>query len=383
LSSTRPSPLRGDHEADVVVLGASLAGLVTALELMKPGRRVAVLEASSVPGATSAADLGHLVTGLALPYTRAVERFGRDEARTLWEWHREGHERLRAWLDALRDDCGHRRNGGFILAADRAEALELADSEDTLREDGFGGEFLDHYMLEARFDVRGFTGAYWAADDGEVTPVALLRALAAFAAAQGVALFEASPASELTADAGGIVARTAQGQLRAPVGVLACASVASLVPGLARWLVPLQVHRLVCTLEVGPSLPSPARSAEGRVAWSLGDDFRAAASRADGAAAEQGFEDLASYLKVHLPAEPRLQGRWAGSLLTVPDGLPLVGFLPAMPMVAALGLGPLGHSWAFVAARWAAESVTGGLDTAPSWLRPSRFPGLSPAAHPQ
>ena len=360
----------GKHEADVVVLGAGLAGLATALALLRPGRRVAVVEAASVAAGASGADLGHVATGLGMPYTRAVARHGGEGARAIWEWHREGQERLRAQIAGLRDDCGYRQGGGFILARDRAEGLELADSEEALHDDGFGGEFLDHYMLEARFAVRGFAGAYWARDDGEVEPVALLGALAAAAVARGAALFEASPVVAAQADARGVCVKTAGGEVHAAAGVVALGAQAPLLfPALAPVLLPLAARRLVCTFPSGPALPSPARTVDGRLGWRLGQDFRIAAFGEPGGT----FESLASVLDAHFIAPPRPHGRWAGTLSTTPDGLPLVGPLPGGPLVAVLGLGALGASWAFMAARWAAEALDQGKDVAPPLLRASRF----------
>ena len=364
----------------MVVLGAGLAGLTTAVALLRPGRRVAVLEALSVAAGASGADLGHLATGLGMPYTRAVARKGREAARTIWEWHREGHERFRAQLDALRDDCGYRRSGGFVLARDRAEGLELADSEEALHDDGFGGEFLDHYMLEARFDVRGFAGAYWAKDDGEVEPVALLAALAGEAVARGAALFEASRVVEAIADARGVCVRTAGGEVRAAAGVVALGAQAPLLfPALAPFLLPVAARRLVCTYPSGPAFPSPARTVDGGLAWRLGQDFRVAAFGEPGGT----FESLAGALETHFKAPPRPHGRWAGTLCTSRDGLPLVGPLPGGPLVAVLGLGTLGTSWAAMAARWAAEALDQGRDAAPPLLRASRFFTASPPPAPR
>lgn len=365
----------------MVVLGAGLAGLATTLELLRAGRRVAVLEASSVGAEASGADLGHVATGLGMPYTRAVARFGKSAARTIWEWHRESHERLRGLLDTLGDDCGYRRNGGFLLARDRSEGRELADSEDALRDDGFGGEFLDHYMLEARFAVRGFAGAYWAADDGEVEPVALLGALASEVVARGAALHEASPALELEADARGVRVRTARGELRAAAGVVALGAQApTLVPSLAPFLRSVEARRLVCAPDPGLALPSPMRTADGTLGWRLGQDLRVAALAGPGGPTSDNppgdaFASLAGLLEVHLVAPPRLLGRWRGTLCTVPDGLPLVGPLQGVPLVAVLGLGGLGHSWAWLAARWAAEALAEGKEAAPPLLRASRFAG--------
>src|SRR4051812_47085025 len=44
------APLTGDRVADVVVVGAGIAGLTTAVELVRAGREVVVLEALAVAG---------------------------------------------------------------------------------------------------------------------------------------------------------------------------------------------------------------------------------------------------------------------------------------------------------------------------------------------
>jgi glycine/D-amino acid oxidase-like deaminating enzyme len=98
-------------------------------------------------------------------------------------------------------------------------------------------------------------------------------------------------------------------------------------------------------------------------------DLRAAAFEERG----EGFDAFARRLETHLVGSPPLLGRWEGTLCTALDGLPLVGPLPGMPLVAVLGLGSLGQSWAFVAARWAAAALAEGTDAAPPLLRASRF----------
>jgi glycine/D-amino acid oxidase-like deaminating enzyme len=112
------------------------------------------------------------------------------------------------------------------------------------------------------------------------------------------------------------------------------------------------------------------------LAWRLDQDFRVAAF----GPSAMSVESLENVLETHFLAPPNPQGRWAGMLSTSPDGLPLVGPLPGSPLVAVLGLGTLGPSWAFVAARWAAEAVTRGVDAAPALLRASRFAAASPPA---
>jgi glycine/D-amino acid oxidase-like deaminating enzyme len=370
--ASRPTPLVGEHQVDAVVLGAGLAGLAVALELARPGFTVVVLEAGSVGASTSGADLGHMATGLSMPYTEAIERYGRDEARSLWEHHRESHQRLAERLKGLAGACGYQRKGGFVLARDRAEALALADSEDALREDGFAGEFLDHYMLEARFALRAFSGAYWAADDGEVEPLALLGVLAEAVHNRG-RLFEASPVREVAVDSTGVTAVTAQGQVRAAHAIVALgAGALPFLPSVSRGLVRLEARRLVCRPPQG-DVPSPARTVDGSLGWRKGRDLRAArfTSAADEGQGGSGYEELASSLREHLGALTEIS-RWSGTLVSGRDGLPLIGPLTGSPLLFVLGLGTLGSSWAFVAARWIAERLFHGKDDVPSLLQAAR-----------
>ena len=144
------------------------------LELSRRGARVAVLGAASADERPRG--LGLALLGPGRPYARVARALGRSEARLVWAAGCENHLRLRALVDEARRDCGYAPRGSFLLAADRAEAGELAESEDMLRDDGFPGEFLDHYMLETRFDLSGFPGAYWAAEDAEVDAALLLGA---------------------------------------------------------------------------------------------------------------------------------------------------------------------------------------------------------------
>ena len=361
----RPAQLSGEVEADVVVLGGGLAGLAAAVAVARPNRKVVVVEGASIGAGSSGADLGHVPTGLGLPYLRAAERFGRERARALWEWHRESHRELVALLEQTGDDCGYRCQGGFLLAHDRAEALDLADSEDALRDDGFPGEFLDHYMLESRFQVRGFSGAYWAADDGELDAMALLRRLAARAEAQGTWIFEACRVEELSVAPGSVVARTARGRVRASFGVIALGAAAGkLLPDLAPRLFSCGARRLAFDLESGASVPSPGRTVAGTLGWRAERDLRAAAFGEPETDSDAGFEALARAVVERMPARPQARGRWSGLIHTGPDGLPLVGECAGSSLFAILGLGTLGHAWAFAAARRAADCLDGRPATA-------------------
>jgi glycine/D-amino acid oxidase-like deaminating enzyme len=360
---------RAPLEADVAVVGAGLPALAAALELSR--RQARVVSIGSDPPGQAVRALGLALLGPGRPYARVAAALGRDEARLVWAAGCESHLRLRDFLEAAGRDCGYAARGSFLLALDRAQAAELAESEDMLRDDGFPGEFLDHYMLETRFDLSGFPGAYWAAEDAEIDGQLLLEALGQRARAAGVA-FVPGAVRAFVAEAGFVVAETEDGAVRAGVGVVATdGAAAGLLPELQGRLGPAAAGRLHAPVLAGASLPSAARTADGRLAWRL----REAAILLSGTgAAEEPREDRLLALAQRLPVEAASARRWDETGEVTADGLPLVGRLPGRPVAVACGFGALSAGLAFAASRWVADALLTGTDPTPGALRAARTP---------
>jgi glycine/D-amino acid oxidase-like deaminating enzyme len=365
---SQAGPLEGTHQTDVVVVGAGLAGCVAAWELSRRGRRVIVLDSES---AGQGGLRGCLGIGLTVPYRTAVDTLGRETARDLWSIYGEAHEHLRRLLHVVGSDHGYRGDGGFWIAETRDQAVALADSEDLLREDGFAGEFLDHYMLESRFDVRGFSGAYWAADEATVDSRGLALDLARRAGGLGVRFFPASPALALTLGRDGAVAHLRAGRVEAEWALLADDAIGPrLVPFLADRLKVEAGEVAEFSHRAGARLPSPARTLAG-VGWreqaAVVEIHRSTESE------PAGPPDLAAFARTHFPEVTG--GRRAVRPVVAAhtaDSLPLVGRIAGMPAVAACGFGWLGEALAPQAAAWAADSLASGRETAPPRLRADR-----------
>ena len=356
-------------EADVAVVGSGLPALAAALELSRRGARVAVL--GPAPAGERPCGLGLALLGPGRPYTRVARALGRSEARLVWAAGCENHLRLRALVDEARRDCGYAPHGSFLLATDRAEAEELAESEDLLRDDGFPGEFLDHYMLETRFDLSGFPGAYWAAEDAEIDGTLLLGALGERARAAGIA-FVPGPVRAVFAETSFVSVETESGAVRAGAGLVATdGAAAGLLPELRPLLQPAAPGRLRTVPMAGAVLPTAVRTADGRIAWQRGEG--AILLSGTGPAEERSL-DLLSAFATRIPVELASARRWDEAGEVSADGLPLVGRLPGRPLAVACGFGALSPGFAFAAARWVSDALLTGADPTPEALRPTRTP---------
>ena len=80
-SPPEPRPaLDRDTTADVVVVGAGIAGIATAYWLARAGARPLVLEARTVAEAASGRNAGFLLAGVAENFVTATRRYGETNA---------------------------------------------------------------------------------------------------------------------------------------------------------------------------------------------------------------------------------------------------------------------------------------------------------------
>jgi len=359
---------RAPLAADVAVVGSGLPALAAALELSRRGAKVTVLGAA--PAEERPLGLGLALLGPGRPYARVARAIGRSGARLVWAAGCENHLRLRAIVGEARRDCGYAPRGSFLLARDRAEAAELAESEDLLRDDGFPGEFLDHYMLETRFDLSGFPGAYWAAEDAEIDGPLLLGALGEWARAAGIG-FEPGPVRAVLAGPSDARVEVEEGVVRAGAVLVATdGPVGDLVPELRPLLRPAAPERLRAVPLEGAVLPAAVRTADGRIAWQGGEGWlQLAGVGASGDVSAEGLEDFAT----RIPVDRASLRRWNEPGEVSADGLPIVGRLPGRALAVACGFGALSPGLAFAAARWMADAVLTGSDPTPDPLRATRL----------
>ncbi|KAL2167201.1 hypothetical protein VTG60DRAFT_1613 [Thermothelomyces hinnuleus] len=148
-----------DLSTDVVVVGAGIAGIHVAHELVRRGRRVVMLEARDVLSGETGRTSGHLTNDLDDGYLEIAKKHGEGGARVAAESHAWARDRIGEIARELGIDCEYRK----VTAYDVSQYTVGSDGwKEELKELKEEAEFQKRLGIESRFDenltVRGWTG---------------------------------------------------------------------------------------------------------------------------------------------------------------------------------------------------------------------------------
>jgi glycine/D-amino acid oxidase-like deaminating enzyme len=299
--------LRGEHTADVCVVGLGGSGLTAVQELEARGATVVGLDAGPVGAGAAGRNGGFLLAGLARPYHEVVARLGRPLAALLY----------RRTLQEMDRIVPGPRPGSLRVEDDATGLADCALQAAALRADGFAVEDYDGP------EGRGLLLPH----DGVFQPLARCRSLA-----RGLSspLFEHSPVVSLS----GTAVVTPHGRVR-------CGAVVVAVDGNLDLLlpeVPVRTVRLqmLATGAVPARWPRPVYLRGGYEYWQQLPDGRVALGgfRDLGGADEQTRSTSTSarvqgalerLLRERLAVTAPVTHRWAASVGYTADALPFLG----------------------------------------------------------
>jgi glycine/D-amino acid oxidase-like deaminating enzyme/nitrite reductase/ring-hydroxylating ferredoxin subunit len=178
-------PLTGDIEVDVAVVGGGIAGLCTAWELIRTGRRVAILEAGRVLAGVTGHTTAKVSSLHTMPYARLAASAGEETARLYAESQQDAIEHAERTAGELGIDCEWERRPAFTYAesADRVEQVR-AEAEAAARA-GLPASFVTDTGLP--FPVAG---AVRVEDQAQFHPRRYLLGLADAITANGGTIYE-------------------------------------------------------------------------------------------------------------------------------------------------------------------------------------------------
>lgn len=243
------TPLEGDHEADVAIVGAGLTGLWTALFLkaLEPALEVAVVEQGLAAYGASGRNAGMLSETVDHGHGLAIEHFGEAEARLLARLGERNVAEMTAFLDERDIRCDYEPTGRLMVALTPAHVAEARRTVETARRldlDTF--HLLDREAVQAEVHSPLYLGGVRVTGGGILDPVKLVDGLRAEAERLGVRVFERSRVSAVEPAGAATRVRAEGGELVARRVVLATSAYTHhLLPSVARRFIPLYDYILV------------------------------------------------------------------------------------------------------------------------------------------
>lgn len=131
---------RAPREADVVVIGAGIAGLTTAIALLQQGRQVVLIDRSGFGGGESLRTTAHLASALDDRYARLRRWHGPEGARLAALSHSAAID----WLESFcagAGGCGFARVSGYLFAHD-GNSERLREEAQAARDAGLNARLI-------------------------------------------------------------------------------------------------------------------------------------------------------------------------------------------------------------------------------------------------
>lgn len=327
---------------DTLVIGGGIIGLACARELAKAGRRVEILERLPAGAEASLAAAGMLAPLAEVPRPGAFLDACR-ASRDLWP----------SWVAELSGETGmsieHDASGTLLVAlGDESEEEDEPHLDAIARAATEAGELVEEIELATLHQwvpdaAPGIRRALRLPGDHRVDNVQACAVLALAARAAGVTLTYGFQVDRIEATASGVRVHSQHGTREAELLVLAAGAWSGQIEGLPA--LPVRPVRGQMLLLHGVDWPwhGCVRARQGYAVR------RGATGLLLGATTEEagffchptaaGIESLLAFARRVLPGvcEARLETTWAGLRPGTPDDLPLIGFLPGLPVLAATG----------------------------------------------
>ncbi|MFJ2763450.1 FAD-dependent oxidoreductase [Streptomyces prasinus] len=366
---TRWPPSDDDTTADVAVIGAGMAGLSTAWELTRAGRKVIVLEADRVAAGVTGYTTAKLTAAHSLVYERLRRTRGPEGARRYARSQQAAVERVGAVAAELGVDCDFERASALTFTTDPQQRPVFEAEAEAAAEAGLDASFVTETDLPLPV-----AAAVRIAHQAQFHPRKYLLALADDITARGGVIHERTRVTGLT-ESGPCKVRTERGTTVTAKDVV----VATHYPVFDRALL---FARLSPNRELVVAAPLPASAApehmyitddmgkrsvrtapldgNRRLLIVTGEGFTPGTG--DG---HERFLRLDAWMHEHFPVGDTAY-RWAAQDNRASDTVPLVGpFHPgAHHVYVATGFGGWGMSGGAMAGQLLASLITG---AEPEW----------------
>jgi glycine/D-amino acid oxidase-like deaminating enzyme len=344
-------PLRGDAQADVVIIGAGYTGLSAAHHLAQSGLASIVLEANQPGWGASGRNGGVITAKFRLSFPAIAAAHGRGMARRMYDIAHEATDIVSELVDAYGIDSANLTRSGQVKAAHNPETLAYAVKEAEWLRAELGDttmSVLDADQVREETGSSGFVGGVLNAGSGGIHPLNYLHGLAEGVSKRGIAIHAGTPALRLRREGDGVLVETPGGAVRAKQAIVATNSYSDLTSATRdyqRTLIPFR-SAIIATDKLSPNLAAsvmPTRrtytETKRMMRWFRMVDARVifggrgAFGKQDSASAFRALHKAMIGIFPQIADVP-LAYRWSGLVAMTLDSVPHVGRVDDRIMVA-------------------------------------------------
>ena len=139
--------LRGEVQADVVIIGGGITGMTAALQLKQAGKKVIVVELSRISFGETGHTTGHLTESFDETYSTLISNFGIDGARLAAQSSRRAIEKIEDNVRKFGIRCDFERVAGYRFTESKRDRSELEKEADAASRIGVPVDFVDSAPL--------------------------------------------------------------------------------------------------------------------------------------------------------------------------------------------------------------------------------------------
>ncbi len=214
------APLKGNHKADVVIIGGGFTGLASAYHLMRkfPEKKIVLLEGACCGYGASGRNGGFVDPGVP-GLGHYIEKSGLELGRRAFDASLYGIEQIKRMVSEHGIECDFEETGVFRAATNEEQAKLLEKEHQTYRGMGLDAAFVQGKELKDNVNSPRYVAGMHFPYGGIINPAKLARAMKPVIETGGVEVRERTVVMRVTA---GKVHRieTEMGEISAPTLVL-------------------------------------------------------------------------------------------------------------------------------------------------------------------
>ena len=200
-----------DTSADIVIIGAGIAGISSAYHLAIKGYKVVVLEEQEIGAGATSASSGILYYGTGTDLVDSINLYGKENAEMLWEESKESIGLIEKIIEKDNLSCDLRKPGALIVAKNEEEQEFLEKELACLKSIGFQGELLQRDEIKNYYTGKEFLAALKQDSVIQIAPALYTVGLAKIA---NIEVYNSSPLISYKEENNSIIVETPKAKIK-------------------------------------------------------------------------------------------------------------------------------------------------------------------------